>query len=167
MAGNLTEISTLRTMVIYDSFFGNTKQIAKAIGEAFEPSEEVEVVKVSEVNPRELIGLKYLIVGSPTRAFRPTGAINDLIKKTSNLKGVKVTAFDTRIAKEDTNSRVLGFMVNIFGYAAKPISNGLVKKGGILVVTPEGFYVEDTEGPLKDGELERAAEWARKIIAVN
>jgi len=165
MAGNLTKGSSLRTMVIYDSYFGNTEQIAKAIGAALEPSEEVEVVKVSKTNPDKLTRLKYLIVGSPTRAFRPTAAINDIIKKAPNLKGVKVVAFDTRIATEDTNSRVLGFMVNIFGYAAKPISNGLVKKGGTLVVPPEGFYVEDSEGPLKDGELERAVEWARKISA--
>jgi len=155
--------SSLRTMVIYDSYFGNTEQIAKAIGDAFESGEEVEVVKVSEVDPGKLTQLKCLIVGSPTRAFRPTAAINDVIKKAPSLKGVKVAAFDTRIAKEDTNSRVLGFMVNVFGYAAKPISDALVKKGGTLAVPPEGFYVVDSEGPLKDGELERASEWARKI----
>ena len=157
--------SSIRTMVVYDSYFGNTEQIAKAIGDAFESSEEVEVVKVSEVDPAKLTQLKYLIVGSPTRAFRPTAAINEVIKKAPSLKGVKVAAFDTRIAKEDTNSRVLGFMVNVFGYAAKPISDALVKKGGTLVAQPEGFYVEDTEGPLKDGELERAAEWVRKFSA--
>ena len=33
-----------------------------------------------------------------------------------------------------------------------------------MVATPEGFIVTDTEGPLREGELERAAEWARGLL---
>ena len=40
----------------------------------------------------------------------------------------------------------------------------LKKKGGTLVKEPEGFFVEDTEGPLREGELERAVGWAREIV---
>jgi flavodoxin I len=54
--------------------------------------------------------------------------------------------------------------VRIFGYAAQPITDRLEKKGGELVVPAEGFYVADTEGPLLEGELERAAEWAKEIV---
>ena len=62
-------------------------------------------------------------------------------------------------------SRVLPFFVGLFGYAAKPISDRLKKKGGELIIPPEGFFVEGIEGPLKEGELERAADWAKQIIA--
>jgi hypothetical protein len=58
----------------------------------------------------------------------------------------------------------LNFFVNIFGYAAKPIGERLVKKGGDLNMPPEGFFVTGTEGPLKEGELERAADWARQLL---
>lgn len=44
--------------------------------------------------------------------------------------------------------------------AAGPIAKRFVKKGGDLAVPPEGFFVAGTEGPLKEGELERAADWA-------
>jgi len=54
-------------------------------------------------------------------------------------------------------------MVNLFGYAASPIAKRLRKKGGDEVLPPEGFYVKDSEWPLKDGELDRAAEWGRRI----
>jgi len=54
-------------------------------------------------------------------------------------------------------------MVKLFGYAAEPIAKRLGRKGGELAVTPEGFLVEGTEGPLKEGELERAAAWAERI----
>ncbi|MFC1983163.1 hypothetical protein ACFLV5_05230 [Chloroflexota bacterium] len=38
-----------------------------------------------------------------------------------------------------------------------------MKKGGNLVVPEEGFFVKDKEGPLVDGEIERAARWARSM----
>ena len=54
---------------------------------------------------------------------------------------------------------------NAPGYAAEPIAKGLKRKGGDQRLPPEGFYVADTEGPLKEGELERAAEWAQRVVA--
>ena len=51
--------------------------------------------------------------------------------------------------------------MKLFGYAAKPIADRLKKKGGELTIPPEGVYVKGTEGPLKEGELERAADWLR------
>ena len=83
----------------------------------------------------------------------------------NGLEDITVAAFDTRfpVSKID-KIRILAFFVRIFGYAAKPIADRLEKKGGELVVPPEGFYVTDTEGPLFEGELERAADWAKQIL---
>ncbi len=61
---------------------------------------------------------------------------------------------------EDTPSRFLRFMESVFGYAAKPISEKLRRKGAEIIAAPEGFFVKDTKGPLKEGELERAKKWA-------
>jgi len=157
----------MKALVVYDSFFGNTEQIAQAIGRALGSPEEVEVLRVGNVKPEQLTGLELLIVGSPTRGFRPTPAISNLLKSVpkNGLKGVKVAAFDTRIALSDIDSRILPVFVKVFGYAAKPIADGLTKKGGELIIPPEGFFVKGSEGPLKDGELERAADWAKQIIA--
>jgi flavodoxin len=155
----------MKAMVIYDSYFGNTEKVARAIGEALGPGENVQSLKVSDVKPEQLEGIELLIVGSPTRAFRATAAINGFLKKipAGGLRGVQVAGFDTRISTEDIKSRMLLFLVKIFGYAAEPISKKLQKKGGEAAAAPEGFIVKDTEGPLKDGELERAAAWAKKI----
>jgi flavodoxin I len=159
----------MKMLVIYDSFLGNTEQIAQAIGDNLGSADEKKVVRVSEVKLEQLIGLKFLIVGSPTRAFRATPAINNLIKgiPKNGLKGVKVTAFDTRISINDINSSIGRFFINLFGYAAKPMSDKLRKKGGELIIPPEGFFVEGTEGPLKEGELKRAADWAKQILATS
>jgi hypothetical protein len=118
------------------------------------------------MKPDHLTGLNLLIVGSPTRGFSPTPAIKKFLGSIpkQRLRGVKIAAFDTRIALSDIDSRLLSVMVGIFGYAAKPIAEGLVKKAGELGLPPEGFFVKGTEGPLKEGELERAAKWARQLV---
>jgi hypothetical protein len=141
--------------------------VAQAIATALREQATVTTRRVGEVRPEELKGLDLLIVGSLTRGFRPTPAIKQLVDgiPAQGLNGVKVAAFDTRISVEDVNSWFLTRMVNLFGYAAQPIADRLQKKGGDLVLPPEGFIVKGKEGPLKEGELARAAGWARQISA--
>jgi flavodoxin I len=55
------------------------------------------------------------------------------------------------------------FIVDKGGYAASTIAKALKKKGGQLAAPGEGFYVTGEQGPLKDGELERAADWAGRL----
>jgi flavodoxin I len=55
--------------------------------------------------------------------------------------------------------------MKVIGYAAPKIAKSLIAKGGRQVAPPEGFIVLDKEGPLRDGELERAAAWARDVVA--
>ena len=156
----------MKIAIIYDSFFGNTEKIAQEIVNALGSSEDVEIFRAGNVKPEQLTGLKLLIVGSPTRGFRPSPAINKFLKgiPKNGLKGVKMAAFDTRLSTSDIEAAALRYMVKIGGYAAKHIADRLKKKGGDLIMPPEGFFVKDSEGPLKEGELERAADWAKKII---
>jgi len=155
----------MKALVVYDSFFSNTEKIAQAIGEALRPQGEVGIFRVADIKVEQVAGVEVFIVGSPTRGFRPTPAIRDFLKSIprNGLQGVRVAAFDTRIAVQDVDNRFLHTMVRLFGYAAKPIADLLQKKGGELSLPPEGFIVKDTEGPLKEGELERAAEWAKRV----
>ncbi len=156
----------MKVLIIYDSVFGNTEKIAQAIGNSLGSKENVETLRVSDVKPEQLIGLELIIVGSPTRVFKPTKSIMNFLNKIplNGLKGVKVAAFDTRISTANVSSRLLNILVKLFGYAAKPIADKLEKKGGSLIIPPEGFFVKDSKGPLKDGELERAADWAKIIM---
>ena len=157
----------MKAMVIYDSVFGNTERIAQAIGQALGSPEEVEVLKVTDANPQKLSGMDLLVVGSPTRAFKATGATNKLLRALPNgsLQGTRVAAFDTRIPMGENVPGFLRMLVKVFGYAAEPIGKRLSKKGGEPTLPPEGFFVSDSEGPLTEGELERAADWAKQILA--
>lgn len=154
----------MKAMVIYDSVFGNTAQVAMEIGKGLGCAGSVQTIRVTTVKLDQSSGLELLVVGSPTRAFRPTEGIMNFLKSVPDgrLNGVKVAAFDTRIAAEDIKSPILRFIVNTGGYAAKSIAKRLQKKGGELIVPPEGFIVEGTEGPMRKGELERAADWGKQ-----
>ena len=157
----------MKVLIVYDSVFGNTEKIAQVIGNAMGSQAEVNILRVGNVKQENLRGLDVLIVGSPTRAFKPTKEIINFLNgfPKNGLKGVKVAAFDTRFTMSAIEeSRVLPFLVRLFGYAAKPISNRLKKKGGELIIPPERFFVEGVEGPLKEGEIEHAASWAKEIV---
>lgn len=155
----------MKALVIYDSFFGNTKTIAEEIGKVLAEKSTVQVANVKDVKPDDFEGIEILVVGSPTRAFRPTPAIAEFLKSLpeDKLNGVKIAGFDTRADLTTVNSKILNFMVRIFGYAAEPIEKLLVKKGGTVTAKAAGFLVLGEKGPLKDGEIERAKVWADKL----
>ena len=144
----------MKTLIVYDSVYGNTEKIAQAIGEVI--GGEVKLARVGEVDVSELKALDLLVVGAPTHAARPSPAMREFLDKVEAraLEGVKVAGFDTRLTS---------WWARIFGFAARGIANGLKKKRGTLVASPEAFYVEGSEGPLKEGELERATAWGKKI----
>ena len=158
----------MKALVAFDSAYGNTEQVARAIGAALGPQEDVGVLRVGEVAPEHLAGVSLLVAGSPTQKFSPTGPTTRFLKRIpkDGLNGIRVAAFDTRFTEaEIAKVKILAFFVRLFGYAAEPIADRLQKKGGELVVPPEPFYVSGTEGPLLDGELERAGAWAKQIAA--
>ena len=65
-----------------------------------------------------------------------------------------MAGFDTRMTNK---------LITLFGTAAPKIAKMLEKKGGTLVGPPGDFLVTGGEGPLKEGEVERAAAWAKGL----
>ncbi len=151
----------MKALVIYDSVFGNTEKIAQAIGQAL----GVQAMKAENVRSEQWTGLDLLVVGSPTRKFQMTPATAAMLKRMAPgaLQGIKAAAFDTRIAVAEVKSSLLHVMVKWFGYAAEKIARRLQKKGATLALPPAGFIVNGTEGPLRAGEIERAAAWAQAL----
>jgi flavodoxin len=156
----------MKAVILFDSYFGNTEKVAHAIADSLAGKAEVQVVRVSEVKPEQLEGIELLIVGSPTRGFRPSEAtlafFNNL--PSGSITGIHAAGFDTRIDPAGVTSKMLKFLMKSFGYADKVIISELQKKGASLVSIGQGFIVKDSEGPLKDGELGRAAEWAKTLV---
>jgi len=152
----------MRATVVYESRFGNTHEVAEAIAGAL----DAELISV-DAPMRDPEEIDLLVVGAPTHVHGMTGArsreeaavqggaegrgVHDWLDDLPRGQGHAVT-FDTRFEKP-------AFLT---GSAAKGIAKRLRRKGFEVVAT-ESFFVLGTDGPLKDGELERAAEWAEGL----
>lgn len=149
----------MKSLVLYDSQFGNTEKIAQAIARGMGSATAIPVHKARLQN---LKNISRLIVGSPTQGGRPTLPLQQFLDNlpAQSLIGVNVGAFDTRFDPTKVNLG-LKLLMSIIGFAAPKIAKTLTHKGGKLLLAPEGFIVKGKDGPLATGELERAATWIK------
>jgi flavodoxin len=160
----------MKILFLTASAYGNTATIAGAMAEALANNAQVKSVTVDSFTVGDLEGIHLLIVSSPTQKFNPLPELTQLLKELPSqaLDGIHVAAFDTRFTEQNIEKvRILALFVKIFGYAAASLGKILVKKGGTLLVAPLGFYVTDVKGPLLDGELQRARNWARDLYQLS
>ena len=96
------------------------------------------------------------IVGCPTQGWKPTPTIQSFLEEASSeqLRGLAVAYFDTRF-------RLPRWMTSS---ASKVMAEKFQEKGVPLLVEPKSYFVKGTEGPLRSGEWDRAAAWARTLI---
>lgn len=147
----------MKTLVVYDSVYGNTEIIAQAIGDAI-PG-EVPVLRVGQVDAGDLQTVDLLIIGSPTHGALPTEAVQGLVERIGApaREGTRAATFDTRLTWK--------FLERWGGFAAPKIADMLREQGWTLVGQPGGFFVKGLKkGPLKRGEADRAAAWARGLV---
>ena len=146
----------MNTLIIYDSTFGNTAQIAQAMAERLGEYGTVRTASANEAGLAEMKEIDLLIVGGPTQRHGVSPAMRTLLERLPrrSLRGVSAAAFDTRYHMAAWKS----------GSAAQRIASRLKRTGASLIMPPESFFVALREGPLEEGELERAARWAEEIF---
>lgn len=149
--------------IVYDSVYGNTAKVAGAIGEELERDNTVRLLTVQEAQTADFTGADLLIVGSPTRGFRPTPGISEFIEGLDKCPAA-VAVFDTRIDLETVNPQPLRWVIDVGGYATSRMTSAVERHGLQLRGQPAAFLVSGTEGPLKDGELDRARSWSRGLL---
>jgi flavorubredoxin len=164
-------------LVVFESMFGNTELIAEAVGQGLRhhADVDVDVVRVADVGGEQVERADILVVGGPTHAFGMSRMSTRLEAKEqaaypadvqfhtgirewfSSLPVVAdrrpAAAFDTRVDK----------VRKLPGRASKAASRELRRHGYRLATPARSFYVSGTEGPLIDGELQRATEWGELI----
>jgi hypothetical protein len=164
-------------LVVYESMYGNTERVARAIAEGLSGAATVEVIEVGEA-PAELPpGVDLLVVGSPTHAFgmsrpqtRADAARQAGARVISERTGVREWLSSLRPASPamaalafDTHASHPRFFRHI-GSAAAGIAKSLARLGFGVAATPEHFWVGGTQGPLDPGEEQRARAWARGLL---
>lgn len=141
----------MEAVVVYASQYGNTRLIAEAIGRGLGPG--AQVLEASSFSPSRLGPGSLLVVGSPIVGWKPLeglGAWLDALAPGA-LDGVRTAAFDTRVK------------LFIHGDAAKKIEHALEAAGAVRAAEPTWYYVKGTEGPLLEGEVERAEAWRSEL----
>jgi flavodoxin len=145
----------MNSLILYDSQYGNTERIAQSIASTLSAYGQARAVRVGSVQPADLQGMHLLIIGSPTQGWKATPATQIFLNHITceQLHGMVIASFDTRFHKPRW----------LTGSAAAQIAKAFQRLGVSLLVPPESFFVDATEGPLLAGEGDRAATWARML----
>lgn len=161
-----------KAWVVYESMFGNTREVAEAVAQGATESAEVEVHEVSAAGapPPDL---DLLVVGAPTHAFglsRPSTREDAATKAHRAVESASlgVREWLEQLPPEATPPRFATFDTRVDhprvpGSAAKKAAKRLRKRGASAAVDPESFWVDGIEGPLLDGELDRARVWGSAV----
>jgi flavodoxin len=147
----------MNTLIVYDSTFGNTEQLAQAIANGLANYGMVRLFRVPGPGGFERGNAHVLIVGGPTQRHGTSPAMRAFLENLPRrtLRGLVAAAFDTRYHMATWKS----------GSAAQRIASRLKRAGATLAVPPESFFVVEREGPLEEGELARVMQWAEHIHA--
>jgi flavorubredoxin len=135
-----------RAIVIFDSKFGNTGEIAKSLAGGLERAGlDVDCLNMRDVKIEALSDYDLIAVGAPTQAFSASKPMKDFLQKlaeTETVKGKLGFAFDTKFASP------------LSGSASKYIEGRLSKLGAKIVRPRQSAIVKKSEGPLAEGEPE-------------
>ena len=136
-----------RAIVIYDTKFGNTEKIAKALAEGIkEQGITVDCCKVEDVDVSKLNSYDLLSFGAPTHMFGISKPMKNILNNLdqAGLEGKKAFAFDTKYKGRFTGSAGKGIekkLKQLHMEIIKPYSSGIVKgdKGPLADGMEEAF----------------------------
>jgi hypothetical protein len=157
----------MKAVILYESLFGNTEAVAKAIAAGLGPIGDVTVAQYGEVSEEAAEEADLLVLGGPTHGWGMTKPASrkspksegyavgarEWLQSLPRRRGTKAAAFDTRFAKPRW----------LTGSAALRIARRLGQSGCRLILPPESFFVQHTEGPLREGEEDRARRWGANL----
>ncbi len=172
----------MQALVVYESVFGNTHQIADQIANGLRSSMTVAISPVGNLTAEMLAAAELVVVGGPThthsmsrpstraegvrRAGLPDSelrldpdaedpGLREWFETGPDGHGIRAAAFDTRV---DMNPAITG-------RASKGIAKRLRHHGFELISEPESFLV-NRDDRLVVGEAARARAWATTLGAV-
>lgn len=161
-----------RALVVFESMFGNTAEVARAVARGLDDHVTTEVVEVGTAPARLAEDVDLVVVGGPTHAFglsRPSTrqdaaerrqhppvspgiGVREWLALLEGATGRRAAAFATRMGAS-----------GLPGSAARGVHRRLRRLGLIPMGAPQSFRVVGTDGPLADGEAARAEAWGDEL----
>lgn len=162
----------MEAIVVYESLWGNTEQVARAIAEGI--GADARALSTTQVAPADVADADLIVAGAPLLGFSlPTQAMRDGIRTNPGTapRPPDLSAPLMRSWLESVpngSGCCAGFETRIWwspGSAAKQIASALQGRGYRPIAEPGRFVVTGKFGPLKDGELDRARAWGAGLAS--
>jgi flavodoxin len=145
-------------IIVFSSWFGNTRKVAEAIGRAVSQNEENQVLvkEIKEVDPKEVLDYDVILIGSPNHMGGPTRSAKKFIDELGklDLKDKRGAVFDTYVRENVHVNKAVRKMTKRINQkipSMKLIADGL------------SILVKGVRGPLAEGELAKCEEFGNKI----
>jgi hypothetical protein len=172
----------MKAIVVYESYWGNTAAVARAIAEGLGPG--ARAMPADEAQGGALTGVGLIVAGSPIIAFSlPSEKTrNNMAAKPDkkapsppDLTHPSIRTWLVALPRADesgggTAVRAAAFETGFKlspGGAAGKILRMLEEKGYRPIVKKQRFLVQASYGPMKDGELDRAKAWGAELAKLN
>ena len=160
---------SIKAIIFYESLWGNTAAIARAIAEGIGP--DARALSTAEANAAAMADADLIVAGAPVMAFHLP---SDMVRKgigegkkyannPPNLSHPSMRSWLDALPKGKGRAAAFDTQFKWSPSATSSIIKGLERAGYRRVAKPQKFLVKGTYGPLREGELERARAWGREL----
>lgn len=170
-------------MIVYESMFGATRQIAEIIADQIRPFADTTIVNSANADPAEVAHADLLVAGGPTHVF---GLSSETTREEARgvaersdsvlvyewpdvsqglrelLRGLPRASRLQHFAAFSTRSTKAPRLFT--GSAARRIDRDLRAAGYLPLVPPRDFLIDSTHR-LVEGQLSEAADWGTDLAA--
>ena len=159
----------MQAVVVYDTQYGNTERVARAIAQGLGDHLAVDLLAATVALGQPASSPDLLLIGGPTQRHGMSPALRAYVDALP-----RDGPHNTRVATFDTRYRIAPLLS---GSAAKDVASRLRRSGYRLIAAPESFFIErdrPADGAkrshgaeqLEGGELERAMAWGRRLASI-
>lgn len=160
----------MKAIVVYESLWGNTAAIARAIAEGI--GLQAQALPTDEATSAVIADADLIVAGAPILGFKlpdenmraNIGANPGKAPTPPDLSHPSMRAWLETLPKG--HAHVATFETRIWwslGSAAGAIERSLTGAGYSCVAKAQRFIVKGAYGPLREGELERARKWGAEL----
>ena len=160
----------MKAVVVYESLWGNTAAIARAIAEGL--GQGALALSTAEATGAAIVGADLIVAGAPVLGFRlPDEKMRENIRLNPgkapappDLSHPSMRAWLAGLSQGNGSSAA--FETRIWwspGGSTAAIGRGLQAAGYLPLAPARKFIVNGAYGPLRAGEVERARQWGVEL----
>jgi flavorubredoxin len=159
-----------KAVVVYESLWGNTAAIARAIAEGIGPG--AQALTTDAASAESVAEADLIVAGAPVLGFSlPSDQMRDSVARTEadaptppDLAHPSMRSWLDSLPRG--TGRAAAFETRIWWSprgATGDIESRLKKAGYRTIAKAAKFVVKDKYGPLREGEVERARQWGKEL----